>query len=336
MTSFYGTSKVWGEISQKLEAFHLTASHPKEIGPLLERCLTEYEQQLKRVHQELENEISLLDHEIYLEKEKVKAHLKTFPEYSSLEIEQSEANLELYKHDHSIFNFIRNYFRVRHESRKIAKLREDLKDSRNEMEQPLHAKEIELEQKIAQKDELARRECQEVIAQIDFLRSISGSQELASAVAEVELQEYLGQLPGSCHVFNNINLRVDRGILFEGKWLIKAQIDQLVVTPAGLFVIEIKNWSKQFGEKGFSSDPYEQIKLAAQLCHEIIKPDFPGITVRSILAYRGHPPGYQNSGHVKALLLLDIPAYINFFTDNTLTNQALQQMVTRIQEINAT
>jgi len=336
MANIYGTSKVWGEIKKKLEALKLTADHPKEIEPLLEGCMTTYEQQLKQVRQKLANEISLMEQEIAQEREKSRGSLKTFSEYSVLEIAQIEANLDFLKHDHSIFNFIRNYFRTRRETRRLVSLRADLDNQRSTIELPAHTKEIELEQKKAQKDELTRQACQEIIAQIDYLKSISGSQELASASAEIELQEYLQQLPRNFHVFNNINLQVSRGFLFEGMWLINAHIDQLLVTPAGLFAIDIKNWSKQqLEEKGSSANPYEPIKRAAQLCYEMIKPDFPGVTVRSILAYRGHTAEYQNSGIVKVLPLTEVQAYIKWFTDNTLNELSIQQMLARIKEINA-
>jgi hypothetical protein len=335
MASIYGTSKVWGEIKKKLEAIKLKADHPREIEPLLERCTQAYEHQLKQVRQRLASEISILEQEIAQEREKSWSSLKTFSEYSTLEIAQIEANLDLLKHDHSVFNLIRNYFRTRRETRRLAKLREELDHQRGTIELPAHTKEIELEQKKAQRDEITRQECQEIIAQIDFLKSISGSQELASASAEIELQEYLKPLPRNVHIFNNVNLRVSRGFLFEGMWLINAHIDILLVTPAGLFAIEVKNWSKQIEEKGSTANPYEPIKRAAQLCYEIIKPDFPGVTVRSILAYRGHTAEYQNSGIVKVLPLTEVQAYINWFTDNTLTEQSLQKMITRIQEINA-
>lgn len=334
MASVYGHSKGWKEITAQLDAFHLTADHPKEIEPLLEHSLALYDQQNRLIHNNLEIEIARLVQDISQEKEKVKFNLASFSELSSLDILQTEANLDFLKQDRSIFNFIRNFFRTRRESRKLARLRAITKEQRSAIEQGLHTKEMELEQKLAQKDEMARLACHEVIAQIDFLKSISGSQELACIIAEFDLLETLKRLPSHVHIFNNINLRVERGILFAGKWLINAHIDQLLVTPAGLFAIEVKNWSKQVGEKGFSLDPYEQIQQAAQLCYELIKTDFPGVTVHSILAYRGQPPEHQKSGLVKALPLSDVTAYVNWFTDNALTPQTLQKMVARIQEIN--
>jgi hypothetical protein len=248
MANIYGTTKAWAGIKAKLEAVNLSADQPSQVEALLEHCQLEYERQIKQVRLKLKNEISQLKLEIHQEEEKAKGSLTTISEQADSEIKLLEANLNLLKHDRSIFNFIRNYFRTRHVSERLANVRKDVVEQNNKIGQVLHAKEIDLERKKARVDELARQECREVLSQIEYLRSILGSQELANAIAELELQRYLSMLPDDFHVINNLALSVEKGVLYEGKWLVSAQIDQLVVTPSGLFVIEIKNWNKQPGE----------------------------------------------------------------------------------------
>ena len=336
MANIHGTTKAWGAIKAKLDVLQLSADRPSEIEPLLERCQLEYEQQIKQVRLKLKNEIAQLKQEVYQEEEKAKINLEAISEDGAKEIKQLEEKLEILKHDRNIFNFFRNYFRSRHVARRLADLRKNVIVEQQKIGQSVHAKEVDLDRKKSRVDELARQECREVLKQIEYLRGILGSQELANAIAEQELQDYLSQFPDNCHIINNVAITVERGVLFEGKWLINAQIDQLVITPSGLFAIEIKNWNKQPGDKGSPGNPYEPIKRAAQLCYEVIKSEFPGITVRSILAYRGRPPDNLSSGIVKALPLPEVPIYINWFKDNSLSNQAIQLLLTRLMEISKT
>ena len=335
MASIYGTSKEWGAIKSKLAQVQLSAEHPSEIEPILDRCQSEYEQQIKQVRQKLKTEITQLKQEILQVEEKTQANKASVSENKSLEIEQSEATLEVIKQDRSVFNLVRNFFRSRRENEKLAGLRTSLKDEHSQIESPLHAKEIELQQKKAQIDELARQECHEVLAQIEVLRGILASPELVGASAEAELLDYLRRLPDQCHIINNVVMKVDKGVLFEGIWLINAQIDQLVLTPSGLFAIGIKSWVKQPGEKEATSDPYDPIKRAAQLCYEMIKAEFPGTTVRSILAYRGRPPEATNPGIVKALPLSEVPTYITWFKDNTLSERTIHLLLAKLTGDNA-
>jgi hypothetical protein len=334
MASFFGKSKVWGEICAKLESAGLKVENPRDIEPLLESCLSEYSQKYRQFHHKLESEVWQLEVELSQEKEKIGNEVETFSNFSSLEIAQAEANIDLLRHDRSLFNVIRNKFRTRRETRKIIRLKNELLEKKQALESPLKIKETELAQRKGSIDLLARRECQDLINTIDLLKSLSSSQDLAVAAAEMEMLEYLKQLPANYYVINNVNLSVEKGFNFEGKWLIHGHIDHLVITPSGLFAIEVRNWNKQTIEKNSPNDPAAQIKFASQLCYEIIKPAFPGVTVRSILAFRGHPPEFQTSGIVKLMPIQEVPAYIIWFKDNTLTNQAAHQLLSRIQEIN--
>jgi Nuclease-related domain len=333
MASVYGTSKSWGEIQTKLGEFHLSADKPSDIEPLLERCQIDYEQQIKQVRQKIKSEIAQLKQEIIQEEETTRANLAILTSNTSLQIEQAKSRLEHLKQDRGFSNSVRNLFRIPRESLTLARLQKTLKEQLNNIERPLHSKEMDLERKKSQVDELARAECGDVLAQIEFLRNLLISRELAGAVAELELQENLRQLPDNVHLINNMMMAVERGILFEGKWLVKGQIDQLVLTPSGLFAIDVINWSKQPEKKGSAPDPFEEIRRAAQLCYEMIKPIQPGINVRSILAYRGRPPEEETSGAVKSLPLHEVASYIGWFKDKSVSSQVMQQLLTRLDEI---
>ncbi len=333
MAEIHGISGAWDAIAAKLEANQLQAEHPAEIEPLLTSCVKELAEQISQAKYRSGSEILLQEQEISQEKEKNKAELATFSEKYALEIEQSAATLDYFKHDRSIFNFIRNYFRVRRETKRLKRLRKIVQDYQDEIERPLRSLETALEDKKRDQEKYIREQCSEINARVEFLKGLAGSQELAGAFADLEMLDYLKTLPGNVHVINNLKVRVERGIRFDGNWLINAQIDHIVVTTSGLFTIKVKNWSKQVVEKKAHSDLFQQIKNASQLCYELIKPKFPGVSVRGVLAYRGSLPDNLNVGFVKALPLQDVPGYINWFKENTLNDRQVGEMVEYIRSL---
>jgi hypothetical protein len=333
MASIYGTSGAWKEITAKLETYQLKAEHPREIELLLQSCVKEFEGQFDQAMQATEAEIALLEQEIAREKEKVRAELEEFAEEHALEIKQAELTVDYYRHERSIFNVVRSFFRIRRETGKLDGLQKTLQDYRDGIEHELHEKEAQLEQTKANKNTMAEAACREPRERVEMLKSISGSHELATAVAELEMIDMLSRLPENFHILNDVRLRAERGIRFDGDWLIRGEINNLVVAPAGLFAIEVNIGSKQAVQKDASIDPRDQIKRAAHLCYSFLKPEFPTVSVRSILAYRGHIPESQKTEIVKTLPIPEVPAYITWFKEDTLNDALMQEIVEYILDI---
>jgi hypothetical protein len=333
MASIYGTSGTWKEITAKLETHQLKADHPREIELLFQSCNVEYEQQFEKAKRAIEAEIDLLEQEIVREKEKVRIELEQYTDEHALEIKQAEVTVDFYRHERSPFNFVRSFFRIRRETGKLEGLHKTVQEHRDEIEHELHEKEAQLEQTKATKHQMANAACREIRERVETLKSISNSIELASAVVELEMIETLSHLPENFHVLNDIHLKTERGIRFEGEWLIHGEINHLVVSPAGLFAIEVNNGGKQSFQKKAEFDPSDQIKRAAQLCYLFLKPDFPMVSVRGILAYRGHLPDNQKTGIVKTLPISGVPGYITWFKENTLDEAVMKKIVEYILEI---
>lgn len=333
MASVHGTSRTWKNITAYLAAVQLEAEHPNEIASLLESCSKEAERQLTDARHALEDEIAILEQEITQEKEKVAAALEDYRQKYVLEIEQAEATIDFYQHERSIFNFIRSFFRIRRESGKLEHLHQTVEEYRLEIEGDLREKESWLEKKASGKEAQAEALSHEIHEKVELLKKISGSPELASASAELEMIATLAHLPENFQVLNDIYLRTDRGLRFEGEWLIEAEIHHLVVSPAGLFAIEVYRGGKTGIEKDPNFDPQQQIRRAAHLLHSFLKPKFPGLTVRSILAYRGHLPESQKMGIIKTLPLPDVPGYINWFKDHSLDENQIQRIFEEVQKI---
>src|SRR5256886_4102459 len=115
------------------------------------------------------------------------------------------------------------------------------------------------------------------------VRSLLNSTELAGAEAELAVIDRLRMLPSSTVVFNDVQLQATRYIHFDGAALLSAQIDHVVLTPAGVFIIETKRWSDRFVESGDFYSPFDQVGRASYLCYDLLRESFGNTRVRSII-----------------------------------------------------
>lgn len=332
MASTYGTSGAWRAITAQLEAVQLKVNRPNEIQPLLQSCAKEYAKQFNQARRLIEEEIATLEQEIVQEREKIRIDLEKYAEQYALEIKQAELHADFYRNDRHIFNLVRSFFRIRRETGKLTSLQKNVQDYRDEIEYDVREKENQLEYKKTNKDKLAEAACAEIHSQVDVLKNIVGSPGLANAVTELGMIETLSHLPDNYHVLNDLHIKLERGIKFDGEWFIQGQISNLVVSPTGLFAIEVNHGGKQSAKQDATVDPRDQIRLAAQLLYLILKPDFPTVSVRSILVHRGSLPDNQKTQIVKTLSAADVPGYITWFKENTLDEVTMQKIVVHIRD----
>ncbi len=151
------------------------------------------------------------------------------------------------------------------------------------------------------------------------------------AVAELKMIDCLARLPDQYYVINDVNLRLDTSMRFDDEWLKSAQIDHLVVGPAGIFVIEVKNWSHKFSKDGDYFNPYQQIKRHNYVCYILIS-RFIDITVRSIIAYTGHIPQKPDNSYTKVLPIEKVNGYITWFKETKLSSDDVRKIVEYIKD----
>ena len=147
---------------------------------------------------------------------------------------------------------------------------------------------------------------------INSLQEIKTSPDFLGAIAEVKLIENLASLPKDYYVLNDISLSLGKAIRFDDKWRKTAQIDTMVISQAGIFVIEVKNWSKTFVASKNYHNPYDQVKWAAYLCYIQTQ-----IKARSIIAHTGNIPPKPDGSYAKVLHLSEVKNYILYFKDKT-------------------
>jgi hypothetical protein len=122
------------------------------------------------------------------------------------------------------------------------------------------------------------------------MKAVIATKEFAGAVAEVAVIAELAHLRDGSLVVNDVTVEAERYIHFGGKPLQSAQIDTMVITTAGVFVIEVKNWSRDFAHSGEGFSPYEQVNRAGYLVFDLLRNAGIRVKVRSIIATNGSLP----------------------------------------------
>ena len=115
------------------------------------------------------------------------------------------------------------------------------------------------------------------------------SNDYYGAVAELEMIDLLKKLPDNYHVINDVCIKLTRSIRFNNEWISSVQIDHLVIGPSGVFIVEVKNWSRKFAFTGNFHNPYNQIKRHNRACYILLK-EQANTKLRNIIACANHLP----------------------------------------------
>ena len=161
---------------------------------------------------------------------------------------------------------------------------------------------------------------------LTYLRSLLHSAELAGAEAELAVIDHLRTLPSSAVVFNDVRLKATRYIRFNGIALMSAQIDHVVLTPAGVFVIETKRWSQRFVESGDFHNPFDQVSRANYLCYDLLRRRFGKTRVRSIIACGASLPEAPRGSYIKVVRPENLTSYILWFRNTELAPERFSKL----------
>jgi len=175
-------------------------------------------------------------------------------------------------------------------------------------------------------ESLVSNESKDIRSKVSALESVIASHDFAGAIAEMELIEKLKTLPHNYYLINDIKLRLKESIRFDKEWLTSAQIDHLVISPYGIFVIEVKSWSKKFILDGNYFNPYQQVKRARYLCYRVIGEKY-NLKTRSIIAYKGSIPPKPPESQSKVLRIEKVKDYILGFKDKNTRDNIVEEVV---------
>ncbi|MDI3539637.1 MAG: hypothetical protein PWQ52_760 [Methanolobus sp.] len=252
-----------------------------EIDPVLQGMKEEYEKRKLMVYDQIKSEIEDLQIKIgtaenTLESQKSQIAKDIEAETEILKKEIEELKLIKFNIKH-LLNYVSSKLKLRRSVRKlnyletyteieIKKRLEGLLSSLRTLKSQLNHLENNTEREVGSR--LAG-----LVSQLSMMEGIKKSNEYKGALGELAVIENLCQLPDNYYLFNDLNLELNDYIKFNGSPLKSAQIDHLVVGPTGIFVIETKNWSKNYTQSVFndgSYTPFDQIQRSSYLVYRYL------------------------------------------------------------------
>lgn len=325
-----GTNSAWGRIQQSLAENGLSAASPGEVAACLAAQKLQLGEKLAEAQEKINAALEPVSQAVRVEKENIqRGSGARLPELEE-SIHQIEAHLELLRLDGSLFGRMRNLFRIRRQAKKLgrqARARDEIIARVNrltgEQDKILAEKRAEIEAEVVSG-------YKELNSRVALLQGLLESKELAEASVEVELSGLLGHLPESAWVLTGVELSSGQVVRLPGMPSGLGKIDHLVMTPSGLFAVNFY----QAGRGGQADDdPFEQVRRAATMCHDVLKLDFPEVTVRAVLAlHRGPLPESRQNTYVKMLPFAELTGYINWFKDQSLSAARLEQIAAFLQK----
>ena len=170
---------------------------------------------------------------------------------------------------------------------------------------------------------------------------------IAGAIGEHLVSKELEKLSDSSMLFNDYSLVFDRPIYNrkENDRIFSIQIDHLLITKAGVFVIETKNWSKESLQRYDLRSPVKQIQRASFALFVILNRSKPNgsriikghhwgskeLPVRNIVAMINHKPK-EKFKFVAIKKLNELKDYINYF-DPIFDDQEVQSIGAHLRSI---
>lgn len=285
-----GTSGAWKDVIEKLKPFPTlrSASGPRELQQMISGCEGAVPDILR----------SALTHATKLAQRR----------QSELEQQVKQAQQvpkELEDRVRPQLNMLRDTIEVMYEGHFFERMKAERLSARlSDYEAQLSSRCYEAREKSKRYEEAVRNFLEPVHREqalqkrlqkdIEAMKEVVASSEFAGATAEVAVIDELSSLPTGSLVFNDVHLESGRYIHFEGKPLMSAQIDTLVLTPNGVFVIEVKNWSREFAKSGEAFSPYEQASRASYLVFDRLRSAGINVKVRAIIATNGSLPDKGN------------------------------------------
>jgi ubiquinone biosynthesis protein COQ9 len=326
MAEIIGTSGAWKSTCLELNQLNFKPERPSEIFGFLETAKKEYALAKSNATQDIQNKIESLKKitdqlESSLEDDIHNCQAEIFAKIELVQLE-----LQILEDGAGLIRKILNYSRVKKHKGKLLRLKNQYKNCPQVIQNKISLVQKALKETQKNSDSLVENNCKTIGYKVKFLQSIHSSPNLAGAIAELELIESLRTLPDNCYLISDVKLEANEAIYFDGEWLASAQIDHVVVAPSGIFVIEVKNWSKKFMQDGDYFDPYQQVKRARYLCYKLIGERY-NLKTRSIIAHKGFVPKKPSDSHTKVLTIGKVKGYILWFKESNVNDQVVKDVV---------
>ena len=162
---------------------------------------------------------------------------------------------------------------------------------------------------------------------------------ISGAIGENLVEKEIKKLSDDHVLINDFNLRFSRPIFYkkQNQRIYSIQIDHLLISKAGIFIIETKNWSKSSVNSLNLKSPIEQVIRANFALYVYISKNITlsdhhwgeqKIPIRNLIVMINNKP-YGRFKHVTIKLLSELNDYINYF-EPVLTDEQFDRIVSKL------
>lgn len=165
------------------------------------------------------------------------------------------------------------------------------------------------------------------------------------AIGEQKVVDELKRLSDTYTLINDFSFTFDKSLFHKQQrsYIKSIQIDHLLISTAGIFLIETKNWSKESLKSLSLRSPVEQIKRTNFALFNLLNrsSDFKlnphhwgerKIPIRNLIVLINHKPT-EEFQYVKILTLNELLGYVEYFKPS-LSNQETQEIVDYLVRVN--
>jgi hypothetical protein len=226
-----------------------------------------------------------------------------------------------------------NYF-LKNKSKLISSAVKDI--TRNIESDKLFIKKYETE-----KQNLIEKRTKSEIEKLEYTRKVlENSKNLISgAIGESLVVKEIEKLSDDYILINDFNLNFSPPIFYkkQNHRIYSIQIDHLLISKAGIFIIETKNWSKFSVNSPSLRSPIEQIKRSNFALYRYLSENIilnghhwgeQQIPIRNVIVMMNNKPN-ADFKYVKIKLLREMNNYIKYF-EPTLTENQLNEIVNNL------
>lgn len=166
------------------------------------------------------------------------------------------------------------------------------------------------------------------------------------AIGEQKVVEELKSLSDDYILINDFSLSFDRSIRYQqGRdYISSIQIDHLLISAAGIFLIETKNWSKESLASLSLRSPVDQIKrtnfalfrLLSERSSQILSKHHWGdrkVPIKNLIVLINQKPR-EEFQHVKVLTLNELLGYVEYFKERILSREETQRVADYLVGLN--
>jgi len=326
MAKVIGVSGAWKSVIKDLNNAGFYPEKPSEISKLLERAKKELKNDEAKANQQIREQIETLKKDLQELEKNFESELQNSRKQISNEIETVQLELDILQSGMGWIQKLINYQIIKKHKTKLINLKKQYKNCSLVLQRRIISAKNTLDKTQNSINDFVSNECKDIRSKVSILQSVFTSPDFAGAIAEMELIEKLKTLPDNYYLINDVKISLIDSIRFDGEWLTSAQIDHLVISPYGIFVIEVKNWSKKFTLDGNYFDPYHQVKRARYLCHRVIGEKY-NLKTRSIIAYKGSIPEKPIESQSRVLQIEKVKGYVLWLKETNADDQTLEEVV---------